>query len=703
MRQFSTQPTKPQRASQAMLAEARRLLAAGALDQAERHFQRAVARDQSSPGAIAHLAEFYFNQHRPHQALPFFMRMTTLQPNNAIAWRNRGVSAASVGDHQQAVSAFRRAVELKPDYATAHHALALSLMTLGRPRDALPAFQTAINLNPQDHEALYNLANALESLGELNAAEVAFRLAITLRPDFADAHCNLGKLHFIRNEAGLAKVHLTQAVALAPGSAIAHTNLGAIHQHQGDLGQALACHQSAIALQPDFAEALSNISSVHLALGNVEAATATYRQSLAVKPDNAAIFSDLLLCLQNDHHISNEQLFDEHRQFAAQFEAPLRSTWPQHTNECDAHRRLRVGYVSGDLRNHAVTFFLEPLLAHHDRSKFELHVYSNHAQRDAVTQRLASYVDKWSNVHHLSDDDCAKKIHEDQIDILVDLSGHTAHNRLLTFARKPAPVQVTYIGYGGTTGLDAMDYRITDRWLDPIGATDCFHTEKLIRLPTGGAAFQPCAEAPDVAPLPALSGNGVMLACLNNPRKIRPPVVALWSRILVARGDATLTLGSTSDESMKAALLDQFAQAGVDASRIIFQPWMPIEDYLALHGRIDLALDPFPYNGGTTSCHSLWMGVPFVTLAGDRTMSRVGACLLASVGLDDWIADGEAAYVTKVLTALDDLPELNRVRQSLRGRFDPPAGAPRSARVTTALETAYRGMWHTWCKHRREQ
>ncbi|MFO0216480.1 MAG: glycosyltransferase, partial [Burkholderiales bacterium] len=303
---------------------------------------------------------------------------------------------------------------------------------------------------------------------------------------------------------------------------------------------------------------------------------------------------------------------------------------------------------------------------------------------------------------HLSDEQLARQIAADGIDILVDLSGHTAYNRLPVFARKPAPIQVTYIGYAGTTGLDAMDYRITDRWLDPVGMTDQLHSETLVRIPRGNAAFQVAACAPKVGQLPAMNGNGITLACLNNPRKIRQPVVALWSRILTRRPDARLLLGSVSDDAVKTNLLAWFAEGGIDAGRISFQPWMPLNDYLALHQQIDLALDPFPYNGGTTSYHSLSMGVPFVTLAGDRTVSRCGATILATVGLDDWIADNEEAYVQKALGAMEDLPALNVLRQSLRLRLR-PADDGRSKRVATEVEDAYRAMWQRWCESQATQ
>ena len=692
---------KQQRTSTALLEQAQRYAAAGKILEAEQHFARAVEADRQSSQALTEAGNFYFKQRQPEQAIQYLSRITLIDSANAVAWRNLGVGYSSAGDHGRAVSAFLHATRLKPDYAVAHHALALSLVALGRVLEAIPSFQKTISLNPQDHDAFYNFANALVSIGELTAAESAFHVALSLNPEFTSAHCNLGKLYYSINECEMARQHLARAVELSPNSAVAHKNLGAVLQQQGRLSDALVAYQNACRLQPDFVEAIGNTGSVQLALGDISAATASYREALRLKPDHAAVFSDYLFCLQNDHNISSEDLYAEHRKFAAAIEAPRRAEWPIHHNSPNGDRRLKIGYVSGDLRNHAVAFFLEPILAFHDRNNFAVHIYSNHGQVDDMTKRLATYVDAWTPCLHLSDDQLTQQIQADGIDILVDLSSHTAYNRLPVFARKPAPVQVTYIGYGGTTGLDAMDYRITDQWLDPVGVTDQWHSETLVRLPSGGAAFQAAPQAPDVGTLPALGGNGITLACLNNPRKIRQPVVALWSRILASRLDARLMLGSVSDDAVKTNLLGWFAEGGIDPARISFQPWMPLNDYLALHQQIDLALDPFPYNGGTTSFHSLWMGVPLVTLVGSRTMSRVGAGVLASVGLDDWITHSENSYVEKVLTALDDLPALDALRQSLRGRFNSDDDS-RSKQVALELDTAYRSMWQRWCEQRAE-
>ena len=586
------------------------------------------------------------------------------EPDNPTHWCGLGTAYASAGSHALAVSAFVCATSFCADDYDAQYGLACSLMALGDTHEAVTMLQRLINVDPDNTRALFALGTALTEIGELDAAELAFLQLIVRRSDYAEAHCNIGRIHLLRGDSSC--------------------------------GAALTALEAARRLDPRSVPTLVNIGAVQLRLGRLAPAAAALREALALQPDYYPAFSNLLYCLQNDHTITNDDLYQEHRKFGQQFETSYKSTWPRHSNLADPDRRLRVGYVSGDLRDHPVSFFLEPILATHNKADFHIHLYGNSHQVDHVTERLMRYADAWTPCCGMSDDALFQRIVDDQIDILVDLSGHTAGHRLLVFARKPAPVQVTYIGYGGTTGLTAIDYRITDRWLDPVGVTDSFHSEQLIRLPSGGAVFEGIADAPDVAALPALRGNGVVLACLNAPRKISPPVIALWARILTAQPEATLLLGGTSDAAVKQHLHAQFGAAGIEATRIKFQPWVPMHDYLALHNQIDLALDPFPYNGGTTSCHSLWMGVPFVTLAGNRTMSRVGAGILGSLGLDDWVAQSEDEYVGIVDQKLGDLAALDRLRSTLRARISPSASG-RRATLTHELECAYRAMWSKWC------
>jgi len=383
------------------------------------------------------------------------------------------------------------------------------------------------------------------------------------------------------------------------------------------------------------------------------------------------------------------------RSFAQTFEAPLKPFWQAHANSREPLKRLRVGYVSADFCTHVVASFFEPILASHDPSQFEIFGYYNSAQRDSHTDWIAAHMEHFMVCNTLSDDALAERIRADGIDILVDLSGHTANNRLRVFARKPAPVQVTWIGYPGSSGLTAMDYRITDAWQDPPGQTECYHSETLVRLPGGALTFQPESNLPEVNALPALSTGELVFASLNNLSKVNPAVVNLWVRILHALPLSRLMLGNVNDSRIQQHLLGMFEQAGIGPERLMLQPKLPMADYLALHHQIDIALDPFPYNGGATTMHSLAMGVPVITLPGQHAVSRFTAAALARVGLPEFITHTDDEYLQCTLKFAQDLPALNHIRQSLRERIIGAAWEP--ANITRHLEAAYREMWRTWC------
>jgi len=544
----------------------------------------------------------------------------------------------------------------------------------------------------------------------------------------ADKHMNHGNTLLLQGQPEQAVEHYRQALLLMPDYAIAHYNLGNALSAQGKLDEAVASYQAAILHKPDFVEAYGNLGNMlhalkrldesvqcfhkaleinpsdpelHLNLGNAlrkqgkpEQAIDCFRRALVLNPAHAIAFSNLLFTLQNQPNHPPAEVFAEHQRYAQHFETPVKPFWQAHANTPDPERRLKVGYVSGDFRQHAVAYFFEPILACHDTTRFEIYGYSNNPLRDHTTEHIAALMAHWLDCSSLSDAQLAEQIRADGIDILVDLSGHTALNRLPVFARKPAPVQLTYIGYPGSTGLTSIDYRISDPWQDPPGVTERYHSETLVRLP-GGMAYQPEPGAPDVNALPALASGELMLACLNDLSKVNPAVIKLWARILQALPQARLMLGNVIDNTIRQRLTDLFGQAGIGPERLVLQPRVSVPEYLALHHQIDLALDPFPYNGGTTTMHSLWMGVPVITLAGDHAVSRLCAAHLSRVGLDAFITHSEDEYLQCAIKFANDLPALNAVRQSLRERMNAPQC--QSAAITRQLEAAYRDMWQKWC------
>jgi predicted O-linked N-acetylglucosamine transferase (SPINDLY family) len=434
-----------------------------------------------------------------------------------------------------------------------------------------------------------------------------------------------------------------------------------------------------------------------MTLGLTQEAEQCYYRALQIRPDYAKTYHALLIAA-NYHSDDPERIMREHLAWGEHHRS-LKPEENRFANPPDPQRRLRLGYVSPDFRTHSVAFFLEPLLAHHDPATVEVYAYAHVPRPDAVTERLKTRVQGWRDIHGLSDDQVADLIRQDRIDILVDLAGHTANNRLLVFARKPAPIQVTYLGYPNTTGLTAIDYRLTDALADPPGETERYHTETLIRLPHGFLCYQPPSHAPAVAPPPAAVNGYVTFGSFNNLAKVTPKVVEVWARILKAVEGARVVMKnkSFSDAATRERCHEQFIRHGIERERIALRDRLTaLEDHLGLYHQIDLALDTFPYHGTTTTCEALWMGVPVITLAGHTHAARVGVSLLTRVGLPELIAQNEDDYVERAVALAQDLPRLTELRATLRQRMtqSPLCDAPA---FTRNLEAAYREMWRGWC------
>jgi len=670
-------------------------LQTGRLGEAHALISEALAINPKFAAAHNNLGNVYLRQGRPDDAAACFRRAVELQPGFGDAHFNLANQLRQRGKLQEAAMHFRHATAADARSLPAHMNLGATLLEQGDARGAASAFETVVKLVPDSAEAHSNLGSALVNQGKLDEAVAHLRKAIALKPDYAEAHNNLGNALKDQGKPAEAVASYRRAIALKPDLADAYNNLGAALLAQGKLDESVEACRKALSIKPDFADAYSNLGNAQKDQGRLEEAAASFRKALVLKPGSADVHSNLLLTMQYMSSVTPMQVFAEHQNYARRFEEPLRPHWKPHANTRDPERRLKVGYVSGDFRNHALVFYVEPVLASHDRSRVEVFCYYNHTQRDSHTDRIVACADHWLACPGMSDEQLAERIRADGIDVLVDLSGHTAHNRLPVFARKPAPVQATWIGYAGTTGLTAMDYRLTDAYMDPPGLTERYNSEALIRLPDTGAAYRPEPGCPAVNPLPALTSGELVFASLNNLTKINSSVTALWARLLTALPQARLMLGNVTEPAIRQRLIEQFGKAGIPAQRLLLQPRMPLADYLALHHRIDLALDPFPYNGGTTTIHSLWMGVPVITLVGEHTVSRAGVALLSRVGLSEFVTGSAEEYLQRAIEVARDLPGLNRIRQSLRERMTGTNCAPGS--VTRHLEAAYRDMWRKWC------
>ena len=584
--------------------------------------------------------------------------------------------------------------------AAQHNQFGKTLCDRGQVRDGAAHFKQAIALDDEYTDAYNNLGNALSVLGQMGEAIGCYRRALELQPDNATVHNNLGNTLARIGQAEEAVAHYRSALALRPDNAQMHNNLGNTLATLGRAREAIVHYERAIAIRFDYAEVHGNLANALAACGRANEAFERFEQALTLTPDNDATYSNLLLVLNGSTRFDEAAVFAAHRRYAERFETPLMASRPKHTNDRTPDRPLRIGYVSSDLRMHSVAWFIEPVLANHDRERFEVYAYHGHEVEDEVSGRLRSHVTQWRRLVGLSDEEVARGIHEDRIDILVDLNGHTAMNRLLVFARKPAPVQVTWLGYPNTTGLAAMDYRLTDRFADPEGMTERYHTETLLRLPESFSCYRPPDAAPEVGALPSGEGGSVTFGSLNNRSKIGPEVIALWARVLHGVPGSRLMLKGKGydDESVQQALRDAFRIHGIDEERLrLHGGYDTHAKHLRRYREIDIALDPFPYNGTTTTCDALWMGVPVVTLAGTTHVARVGVSLLNHLGLTEWIANSAQEYVEIAARWAADVQRLATLRRELRGRMarSPLTDAPT---FTRHLESAYRFMWQHWCR-----
>jgi predicted O-linked N-acetylglucosamine transferase (SPINDLY family) len=636
---------------------------------------------------------------RLQQAEALCQQVLRQAPGHPDALHLLGVIAQQVGRSQLAVELLSQAITQAPQRSGfMYFNRAVALDALQRPAEAMADYQRTVSMLPEMAQAHAHLGRIYWGLGRLEAAAASCELAIYQQPGLAGAHFTLGMVRHAQERLDDAAACFRRVLELNPGSAEALHHLGDVLNRQGSFDAAEASYRQALALDPTLHMTHNNLGNLLYRQSRLEESVAAYRAAIALQPGLGSLHSNLFLVMQYMSSISQAELFAAQQLFAAYCEAPLKPLWPAHANSPDPQRRLKVGYVSGDFRNHAVAYFIEPVLAHHDPARVEVYCYYNHVVSDAVTARLKAMTAHWLDCAGLSDAELAARIQADGIDILVDLSGHTAFNRLLTFARRPAPVQLTWLGNPGTTGLESMDYRLTDAFLDPEGLAEPWHTETLLRLPAS-ASFQPAPESPAVNELPALGGEPFTLACLNSLVKINAGVVAVWARILKALPTARLMLGNVTDDAAATRLRGLFADAGVEAGQLTLLPKLPLPEYLALHQQIDLALDPWPYGGGTTTNHSLWMGVPVITLSGESTASRQGAAVLTAIGLTGLIARNEEDYESRVLELAGDLPRLNNIRQGLRARMAAAPG-PDAAGLTRSLEQAYATIWQTWCTTR---
>lgn len=655
-----------------------------------------------------------------------------LEPASVEARNFLGLILARQGNCERAIGHFRTALEYEPRSPLIHNNLGAAYLEMRQLDLALDCFVRAIDCHPGYAAAHKNLGQVHRQRGDAAAAIACFREALARMPRYAPAHLAWGDLLYSQGDLPAAADHYRQAVDIQddPGSRMRlamtldgmghhqraielYGAIGAAHPDypglQANLGQALrkigrfdeaiACLQKAIALAPGDPIPHNGLGNCLSMRGLPAEAIESFRRALAADPGYATAHSNLLL---NMNYLEREQenIYAESLRFDAQQARNLTGAGPSFANAKEADRKLRIGYVSGDFRSHSVAYFLLPLLEAHDRDRFEVCCYSTNSRRDEVTEKFESLADHWVVIRGMSDDMAAERIRRDAIDILVDLSGHTSDNRLLVFARQPAPVQVSWLGYPNTTGLRAMNYRITDVVADPCdGEADRYYTERLIRIPDGFCCFRDDPRSGPVQSPPQERYGYVTFGSFNMLAKVTPEVVGAWSDILRAVPESRLLLKASSlgDDKTKATIGDRFAAHDIDRQRVELMGLAPKEEHYRLYARIDIALDTFPYNGTTTTCEALWMGVPVITLSGRHHAGRVGASILQQLDLGEFVAHDRTAYVSLATQLASDGARRSLLRRSLRGRMSDSV-LMNAAAFATRMERAYRQAWCDWCR-----
>lgn len=589
-----------------------------------------------------------------------------------------GLQQHGAGRLTEAEALYRQALGQDPECIDALHFLGVIALQRSAPGLAIELISKALARNAANAPAHNNLGLAFAAQGKKAEAVSAFLAALALQPGYADALANL--------RAALEGFHHRDALWV----------LGEGHSRANELDEAAACMERILAKDPGDAGA-------HNLLGNVRRNQARHREAighyeLAIRhdPDPVVAFQNLLFCMLCSGDFSAAEIHAKHREFARRFEQPLLPVKAAFGNTRDPDRRLKIGYVSPDFRNNVVGHYLQPILEHHDRARFETHCYSLGSARDGVSERLQSLADRWHDVPSLAADELAALVRGHGVDVLVDLCGHGPGNRILAFARRPAPVQVSYLDYSATTGLSSMDYRLTTEYCDPSGTSEKYYSEKLHRLPGAYWTYNP-AVRPPLTELPMRANRCLTFGSFNLYYRITSEVLDLWSRVLLAVPESRLLIVSVAAGSTQAALLERLGRAGIARDRVSVHGVVSYPRYHELIGAVDIALAPWPYNGATTAMDCLWNGVPVVSMAGGETFgTRLGCSVLAAAGLPELIAAGAQDYVRVAAALASDLSRLSALRQTLRQKLE--RSPLRDFRgFTKGLESAYRSMWKAWC------
>jgi predicted O-linked N-acetylglucosamine transferase (SPINDLY family) len=688
------QPTQQVTVHQA-LEMALKLHQSGRLNEAEPIYRQILTREPNNVDALHLLGMIALQVGQHDAAIELIRRAIALNPRVPDYHNNLGMGYLGKAQHTAAVASFRTAMQLKPDYPQAHNNLGVALGALNQAPAAIDCYRSAVKLKPDYVEAWRNLADTLNSQGRFREAVDAYREALKCVPndsrtlnDLANALRQLGK----NDEA---EATYRAAIEHMPNFAVPWNNLANLLKDNGHLEAAIDAYRKAIEISPDLAPLYNNLGNALAETGALDEAIECYRKVTTMTPEDAPLHGSLLLTLHYHPEFDPAMALEEHREWNRRHAEPLRKFILPHSNDRNPDRRLKIGYVSADFRDHPVGRFMLPLLYNHDRSQVEVFCYSGSPTDDALSDQARAATDVWRPTLTLNDEQLAETIRRDRIDILVDLAAHTAGSRMRVFARKPAPVEVSYLAYVGTTGVSAIDYRFTDPYLDPPGLNDQFYVEESVRLPQCYWCYQAPANVPEPNALPAASGGHVTFGSMNNFAKVSDSLLKTWTDLLNALPTAHMLIHAKAG-SHRERVQKIFTVAGIAAERLGFINRLPVGEYFMQFHRFDVGLDTFPYGGGTTTCDALWMGVPVVSRFGQRAVSRAGLSILSNVGLPQLVVDSDERYIATAIELASDIPRLVETRATLRQQMSasPLMDGKRFARD---VEAAFREMWKRWC------
>ncbi len=664
--------------------------------EAASQYQQVIDLAPNRADAHAALASVLQAQGLAGDAVASFQKALALNPTDIGANIGLGHALQETGDREGAVAAYKKALEVQPDQTEALFNLGKLYHELGQLDASVVSYRAGLRIAPERAEVYCNLGLVLQEQGLIDEGLTCYRQALTQQPDLMEAHFNIGHVLQNRKQLDEAVVSYKKALEINPAFVPALNNIGTVLHDKGKLDEAVDIYQRVLQMQPDYAEGYNNLGNSLFSLGDIDAAITGYEKAVVHQPDYASSFSNRLLAEQYRPGHTAKSLYALHCEWDERYGRAFLKTRFDHLNSRDPDRSLRIGFVSADLGRHPVGYFAVGLLENLQEFGVETYCYSDRVADD-LTRRIQAAVNVWRPIRGAPDEAVASMIRKDQIDILIDLTGHSAYNRLFVFARKPAPIQVAWAGYVGTTGLSAMDYLISDRFSTHVDE-EPFYSEKVLRMPDQWLCYEPPDYAPDVTPLPARQNGFVTFASFSNPGKLNAGVISVWARILQQTEGSRLLLkyrGMDTSSNIE-RLTGMFDAVGIPATRVLFEGRSPHAELLARYNDVDIALDPFPYSGGITTYEALWMGVPVITVPGQTFASRHSESHLETIGYPEFIARDLDQYVALAVQWANDIDGLSQLRAEMRGRMaNSPTCDPH--KFSEGFAGLLRMVWRDWC------